>query len=133
MSDAATVEQATASAGGDRLLATQLQLARIDGMLTAILQGNEVRFAAIEAGVAVHERRLNDKGKLLARHDERITDAEEQHAALAAMIAERQKATDNDRGPRVQRTIAAIALLLALPGFAIALSNLLAIRGGLTP
>lgn len=105
------------------LLQTQKTLARIEGLLEGVLKGHETRFATLEAGYAVHEQRLNDKGKSIARLDERVEDLEE-----------RQKAVEADRRPRQSLIVGAIGLLLALPGFAIAFNNFLALRGsGLIP
>lgn len=103
-------ELANTLANSDRLLATQLQLARIEGMLTTVLQGHEVRFAALEAEAAVHERRLNDKGKLLARHDEQLDQARSDRADLRREVAE-LKASNNQRG---SKTLGAVAMVISI-------------------
>lgn len=103
-------------------LQTERTLARIEGLLEGVLKGYETRFASLEAGYAVHEQRLNDKGKVQARHDERISDLEE-----------RQAAVEGDRGPRAARGIAILALLIGLPGALLALTNYAHLNGLVGP
>lgn len=56
-------------------------VARIEGMLTATLARHDQRLDQHENTLNQHGGRLNDKGKQLARHDERLNDLEEDNTA----------------------------------------------------
>jgi hypothetical protein len=105
----------------ETLIHTRESLARIEGRLEGVLEGYGTRFGILETGYAVHEQRLNDKGKQLARQDERLADLEEWRTSV-----------DNDRGPRAARAIAVAALLIGLPGALLAFSNFMKLSG-MTP
>ncbi|MGW9345892.1 hypothetical protein ACWGR3_30595 [Streptomyces albidoflavus] len=56
-------------------------VARIEGMLTATLARHDQRLDQHENTLDQHGARLNEKGKLLARHDERLQDLEDDNSA----------------------------------------------------
>lgn len=66
--------------------ALELSVAEIKGMLTATLARHDQRLDQHEGTLNQHQTRLNDKGKLLARHDERIKDLEEDNDARLGRI-----------------------------------------------
>jgi septal ring factor EnvC (AmiA/AmiB activator) len=59
----------------------RISVARIEGMLTATLARHDQRLDQHEDTLKQHETRLSEKGKMLARHDERIQDLEEDSSA----------------------------------------------------
>ncbi|WP_282845857.1 hypothetical protein [Microbacterium oxydans] len=59
----------------------RISVARIEGMLTATLARHDQRLDQHEGTLNQHEMRIGEKGKMLARHDERINDLEEDSAA----------------------------------------------------
>lgn len=56
-------------------------VARIEGMLTATLARHDQRLDQHEHALDQHGERLNEKGKTLARHDERLQDLEDDNSA----------------------------------------------------
>lgn len=65
----------------DPILQTRLDVAEIKGMLTQVISSHEARLVTHDARLESHEIRLNEKGKTLARHDERIRDLEDDNSA----------------------------------------------------
>lgn len=64
----------------------RISVARIEGMLTATLARHDQRLDQHEGTLNQHGARLNDKGKTLARHDERLKDLEDDNAGRTGRV-----------------------------------------------
>lgn len=83
----------------------QISVARIEGMLTGSLARHDQRLDQHENTITQIDNRVREKGNIIARHDERIKDLEQ----------------DNDA--RFAKSTGIMAIVLALIGTAIAVIN----------
>lgn len=87
----------------------RISVARIEGMLTATLARHDQRLDQHENTLNQHLTRLNEKGKLLARHDERIS------SNLA-----RIEDLEDDNSARLGRILGVLALIVSAAGVLLA-------------
>lgn len=65
---------------------TRVDVAEIKGMLSTVITSHDSRIVGLEKFKETTDQRLNDKGKLLARHDERLNDLEDDKSSRQAKI-----------------------------------------------
>ena len=65
----------------DPILQTRLGVAEMKGMLQALVGAPSERLTAHDIRLDTHDRRLSEKANVVARHDERIKDLEDDSTA----------------------------------------------------
>jgi hypothetical protein len=96
---------------GDNLLQTRLDVAEMKGMLSQVVSNHNERLAAHDKELDVHEMRLNEKARTIARHDERI------------------KGLEEDSNARQGKVLGIIGSVVAVFGLVFALYNRLTLGG----
>ena len=97
-----------------QLMQTRLDVAEMKGMLSQALMSHDSRLINLEDRVNIHERRLNDKKAILARHDERFI-----------AVDERLNGVEQANTSRSGRITGIIGTVLGCVAGAIAVYNLL--------
>lgn len=67
--------------GEDPIMQTRLDVAEMKGMLQALVGAHSERLRIHDTRLDKHDLRMNDKDKIVARHDERISDLEDDNSA----------------------------------------------------
>lgn len=98
----------------DPIMQTRLDVAEMKGMLTQIVSTHEARLLAHDVRLDTHDTRLNEKAKTLARHDEKISDTEEDVKQL-----------QSDNTARLGRNLGVGGLIVAIIGIILNASKFL--------
>lgn len=70
----------------DPIMQTRLDVAEMKGMLQALVGAHSERLTAHDIRLDNHDRRLNEKAGIVARHDERIQDLEDDNTARSGKL-----------------------------------------------
>ena len=70
----------------ETIMQTRLDVAEIKGMLTQVISSHDARLNAHDVRLDSHDNRLNEKKAVIARHDERIKDLEDDNSARLGRI-----------------------------------------------
>ena len=102
----------TAPSIEEMLTDTRIKLARIEGMLTQFISGNEQRLSRLEEVQIKHETRLHEKKGQIPEIKGAIKDLRNDVQSLEA-----------DRSGRQARNLALIAAIVGILGLALAVFN----------
>jgi len=93
----------------DPVIQLHLSVAEIKGMISTVITNHSEKIISIEARQDIHEKRLNDKAKMLAGHTERLSDIEDDIKDIR-----------NDSNGKLGRNIGVASLIIsAIVGFTV--------------